>query len=76
MSTNLRFSIVSPQCEVVPASFDGDVLPASPATASRDVSAAIHMQRDAAFRRSCPLRSARRSARTPSPAAIRWPLLP
>ncbi len=76
MSTSLRLRIVSPHREVVPASFDGDVLPASPATASRDMSAGILTPRDATFGRSCPRRSARRPARALSPTSIRRPLLP
>lgn len=65
MSTNLRLPIVSPHREVVPTSFDGRVLSASPATPHRDTSAGIRRPCDAAFRRSCPRRSARRSAPAP-----------
>jgi hypothetical protein len=32
MSTNLRLPIVSTLCEVIPTSFNGDVLPAFPCT--------------------------------------------
>jgi len=76
MSKYPRRPIVSPHREVVPTSFDADVLPASPASTSRELLAELRTPRNAAFRPSAEPRSLRRLARAPSPATIRRPLLP